>query len=206
VTSGDGKPPDDETKGAVKTRASSGIVIAAPSRRPVPLGLNVQRLAPQPVPGTAATITRLTLEAPTQPVRAPRVYETIRIIDLARFRQSLRRHRSLLEKKGGDYTATFPARARLLALLETHYLGSSTIWPDVVVIRRPESGVIETNYAILGEAIFLGAHLSADWTEGRETDRFYETLAAALLEQGRVRQSQFEPLRGKGSADPDHGE
>jgi hypothetical protein len=120
---------------------------------PAPERLSLRRVTAQPVAEAASNVTRLRFEAPHRVERAPRLFETLRIIDLARLRQSLRRYKSLIEKKGGDYADATPSRARLLTQLEARYQGSMTRWPDVVVIRRPATGVIETNFAILGEAI-----------------------------------------------------
>lgn len=193
----DDKTPSDPSSppqpvGRMGLRIVEGLV-----RRPAPEGLTLRRIAPEPPTESAPAVTSLRFEAPQRVERVPRLYETLRVVDLARFRQSLRRHKAVLAKKGSDYADAAPARARLLELLESQYRGPTTRWPDVVVIRRPATGVIETNFAILGETIYLGAHLSADWSEGRESDRFYDTLGEALLEQVRVSQSQFEPVLRK---------
>ena len=177
-------------------------IVEGLARRPVPEGLTLRRIAPESRTESTPAVTSLRFEAPRCVERTPRLYETLRIVDLARFRQSLRRHKTVLEKKGGDFADAAPARARLLAQLELHYHGPATRWPDVVVIRRPATGVIETNFAILGETIYLGAHLSADRSEGRESDRFYDTLGEALLEQVRASQSQFEPVLAKRPDEP----
>lgn len=200
------KPPHDESPAGKKPEGTGARIIDTPIRRPPAgglTGLTLRRLTPEPGPETPASVTRLRFEAPQRPERPQRLFETLRVIDLARFRQSLRRHKTIIEKKGGDYALAAPPRAALLVLLDARYQGSATRWPDVVVIRRPETGVIETNFAILGDTIYLGAHLSPDWAEGRESDRFYTTLHEALLEQARMRQSHFEPVRPKPGTDAD---
>ena len=69
-------------------------------------------------------------------------------------------------------------------------------WPEVVVIRRSEAREIQTNFAVVGEVIYLGAHLSPSWDEGAESLPFYEALDEALQVYARARQSRFEAVQG----------
>lgn len=188
--------PTDEAgpKAGQSGRAPKTLSLGATISRSGRDSLQIQRIDQKPAPAASDNITRLRLDAPERQDRAPRVFETVRIIDLARFRQSLRRQRSAMEAKGGDFAVASAVRSRLLVLLDELYTGAATRWPDVVVVRRPDTGVIETNYALIGDTIFLGAHLSDDWSEGKESDRFYATLFDALTVLTKSRRSQFEQL------------
>lgn len=126
--------------------------------------------------------------------KTPAVFETIRIVDLARLRAALRRQTASLARKGGE-GATLPVeRAALLALLEDIHADPHREWPDVVVIERPQTGALRTNFSVVGPSIFLAAHLSRDWAEGREDPGFYLTLRQAVGEWLKVSQSRFETL------------
>ena len=126
--------------------------------------------------------------------RAPAVFETIRIVDLARLRAALRRQAASLARKGGENAGLPVERTALLTVLEDIHADPQREWPDVVVIQRPQSGALRTNFSVVGPSIFLAAHLSRDWTEGREDPEFYLTLRQAVGEWLKVSQSRFETL------------
>jgi hypothetical protein len=121
------------------------------------------------------------------------VFETVRVIELSRLRLSLKRKRAAHEKNKQVDAPFDPEKNALLALLDTAHKEPNNSWPEVVVVRRQRYADIQTNHAVLAGMIYLGAHLSEDWTEGQEGPRFFVSLREALLDYRRMRASRFEP-------------
>lgn len=139
-----------------------------------------------------SNIVRFPPDRPTSSM-AQDVFETVRIIHLARLRMSLKRKKVPLPANV-DIEAENLRRARhdLLELLDSFHNTPKNQWPEVVIIRRPNRGGIQTNHAVLADMIYLGAHLSEDWTEGKEGVRFFVSLREALLDFNRAKTSRFE--------------
>ena len=159
-------------------------------------GLSIRKIVPSEQSEASEAASRQVRVAPVvaKPERVVQVFETIRIVDLQRLRLSMRRQNAILIKRGGDPQLAYPERLGLLAVLDQLHAETVLRWPDVVVVRRPETGLIATNVAIMGGVIYLGAHLSDNWNEGRESVRFFTTLTDALLEHRQMARSQFEPV------------
>jgi hypothetical protein len=105
-------------------------------------------------------------------------FETIRVFDLARLRQQL--HRSMLSatrRNQNDYVAQ---KQPLIEILDRGHVVLNGHWPDVVVMRRPKNGNLQTNFAVIGHAIYLGEHLSRHWLKGKLDESFYRALHDAL--------------------------
>lgn len=111
------------------------------------------------------------------PVRNPApVYNTIRVIDLDRLKSTYKRRRKR-ETNGAD---TLISLDRVVAIIDALLTQPGGNLPTVVVVEQSVKGEIKTNYAITGDIIFLGDHLSTSWVEGAETDLVFETLSNAL--------------------------
>lgn len=145
--------------------------------------------------GAAPVHSNIVQFPPVLPATAPTrdVFETVRVVDLSRLRLSLKRKRVTLVKNNVPPAPLDTEKLELLALLETFHKDPNNIWPEVVVIRRAQRGDIQTNHAVLAGMIYLGAHLSEDWTEGQEGPRFFVSLREALLDFKRASTSRFEP-------------
>lgn len=195
------KPEDkDEGVAALNPRATrpSSFDLKLTST-PVVSGLSLRKIEPSPdtsAPRSDARVVRID-PIVVKPERAPQVFETVRVIDLLRLRMAMRRQNAAAIKRGIDPAVTFSERLALLQELDRLHAAGIKNWPDVVVVRRPETGPISTNFALIGEVIYLGSHLSPTWAEGQESPRFFVTLLEALSEYMRVGASHFEPVGRK---------
>lgn len=146
----------------------------------------------QPKDFAQSNILRFPVDSPA--TSTPRdVFETVRVIHLARLRMSLKR-KKVPFPANEDIEAENLRRARseLLELLDSFHNTPKNQWPEVIVVRRPNRDGIQTNHAVLAGMIYLGGHLSEDWTEGKESIRFFVSLREALLDFNRARTSRFE--------------
>ena len=161
-TKGDGP---DEPSGSLRSQIS--ITTTIPVAAPAQAEAKVVRL---PVP----TIARKSSTPPP-------VIETVRVIDLKRLRQMLNRKLAQLVRMGKDAQALPGARRDVLALLETRHKMARYRWPNVVVVRVNQVSPIQTNISVVGDTIYLGHHLSEDWTPGSEDERFYRAVHSSVL-------------------------
>jgi hypothetical protein len=155
----------DEPSGSLRSQIS--ITTTIPVAAPAPAEAKVVRL---PVP----TIARKSSTPPP-------VIETVRVIDLKRLRQMLNRKLAQLVRMGKDAQALPGARRDVLALLETRHKMARYRWPNVVVVRVNQVSPIQTNISVVGDTIYLGHHLSEDWTPGAEDERFYRAIHSSVL-------------------------
>lgn len=81
-----------------------------------------------PQPATATV--QLSLEAP---VSRPPVFETVRIVELARLRAALRRQAAALARRGRPIEDMPEARRGLMATLDSLHAQPHWNWPEVVV-------------------------------------------------------------------------
>jgi hypothetical protein len=161
-TKGDGP---NEPAGSLRSQIS--ITTTVPVAAPASADAKVVRLP-------APTIAR-------KPSTPPPVIETVRIIDLRRLRQMLNRKLAQLVRLGKDEQALPAARRDVLALLETRHKMARYRWPNVVVVRVNQVSPIQTNISVVGDTIYLGHHLSEDWTPGAEDERFYRAVHSSVL-------------------------
>lgn len=191
-----GSHSDPQTEQATRTMSDPSDPFGKKPGKPGPISHLKLVRTEAPATGTppiSAETVRLSLEAPAS---RPPVFETIRIVEPARLRAALRRQAAALVRRDKPIEDMPEARRSLMATLDALHASPHWNWPEVVVIRRSEAREIQTNFAVVGEVIYLGAHLSPTWEEGTESLPFYAALNEALLVYARARQSRFEAVQG----------
>ncbi|WP_284178549.1 hypothetical protein [Rhabdaerophilum sp. SD176] len=163
----DNNKGDGQNEPPLPDRSAISISPTIPVASPAPTSAKVVRLPTAPVAPTVSP--------------PPPVIETIRVIDLRRLRQALNRQRSQWLRRGQDEKDLPPARRDVLALLESRHKLARYQWPNVVVVRVHQTTPIQTNISVVGDTIYLGHHLSEDWTPGIEDDRFYRAVHSSIL-------------------------
>jgi hypothetical protein len=164
------------------------------SRRATKAALAAKALQePAPAQGLMPAINMMVDGAPEETRIEP--FETIRIFDLARLRAQL--HRSVLSATRRGQDDYVSEKQPLLAILDRGHVELNAKWPDVVVMRRPKNGNLQTNFAVIGHVIYLGEHLSRHWLKGKLDEGFYRALRDALRIYVERQVSRFGALGGK---------
>lgn len=121
------------------------------------------------------------LELARKSSEPPPVVQTIRIFDLVDMRMALNRQRSALLRRGLSESDMAEERRQVRDMLEARYQAGHRIWPNLVVVRTPQNSPIRTNIAIIGDSIFLGHHLAANWEKGSEDGAVFRAIRDALV-------------------------
>lgn len=127
-------------------------------------------LSPKPVARTddAPTAPRLIEVRPQRRRKAaPPVYRTVRVIELPRLAQTLRRR----QVREPDAEAE-----RLIAAID----GLAPDWPEVAVVEIAGGDGLKTRHAVFPDLVLIGAHVAPDWTPGAEPREALSALADAL--------------------------
>lgn len=111
----------------------------------------------------------------------PPVIQTIRVFDLADLRVSLNRQRNAMLRRGLAETDMAPERRAVRDILEARYQNGHRSWPNLVVVHTQADSPIRTNIAIVGDSIYLGHHLAANWEKGSEDGAVFRAIRDALV-------------------------
>jgi hypothetical protein len=121
------------------------------------------------------------LELARQSSEPPPVVQTIRVFDLADLRVALNRQRSALLRRGLSEADMPEERRQLREMLEARYQAGHRNWPNLLVVRTQQDSPIRTNIAIVGDSIYLGHHLAANWEKGSEDSAVFRAIRDAMV-------------------------